>query len=179
MLNSSSIPAWSDICSLDLSRIVHNRLKWHYIRHLWRGGLRSHDQRLDSPTSMSLHNAWNVCTLIGWGIFTFLVQPNCHKFLANHKIPLRPLYLFKPTYQPRKSVSLPLPKEEDKTTRMLAIVSFCFLPRALEYFHEKTIHQTPHRLMKSLTLKLLIKILSRVEPRWRLWHMTQCYFVHF
>ena len=36
---------------------------------------------------------------------------------------------------------------------MLAIVSFCFLPRALEYFHEKAIHQTPHGLMEFLTFE--------------------------
>ena len=152
-LNTSSIPAWCDICSLGLPRIVHNRLKWRYIRHLWRGCLRSHDQRLCSHTSVGLHNAWNVCTLIGWGIFSLLLHPNCHKFLANHKIPHRPLYLFKPTYQPRKSVRLPQPKEEDKTTRMLAIVSFCFLPKALEYFHEKANHQTAHGLTKFLTFE--------------------------
>ena len=36
---------------------------------------------------------------------------------------------------------------------MLAIVSFCFLPKALEYFHEKAIHQTPNGLMEFLTLE--------------------------
>ena len=36
---------------------------------------------------------------------------------------------------------------------MLAIVSFCFLPKALEYFHEKAIHQTPNGLMEFLPLE--------------------------
>ena len=36
---------------------------------------------------------------------------------------------------------------------MLAIVSFCFLPKALEYFHEKAIHQTPHELKKKFTFE--------------------------